>query len=88
MFLEKMDKWRANQLYCWKHRKYNEAKLTENIDAEIMQVILEEARESYEPEIVIELQSDNADEVESNVERIKTWYEAWVKNNNVLGDDE
>ena len=46
-----------------------------------MQVILEEARESYAPEIVIELQSNCEEEVDSNVERIKAWYEAWMKNN-------
>jgi len=62
-------------------RKYHEEKISENIDAEIMQVILEEARESYAPEIVVELQSDNAEEVDLNVERIKAWYEAWVKDN-------
>ena len=62
-------------------RNYHEEKITENIDAEIMQVILEEARESYALEIVTELQSDSAEEVESNVERIKAWYEAWMKNN-------
>lgn len=42
-----------------------------------MQVILEEARESYSPEIVIELRSDNADEIDSNVERITQWVKAW-----------
>ena len=62
-------------------RKYSEAKVTENIDAEIMQVALEEAREAYDLEIVIELQSDRDEEVETNVERIKGWYEAWMKNN-------
>ena len=46
-----------------------------------MQVILEEAREAYDHEIVIELQSDHAEEVETNVERVKGWYEAWMRNN-------
>ena len=63
-------------------RNYSEAKVTENIDAEIMQVILEEAHEAYDPKIVIELQSDHAEEVETNVERVKEWYETWMKNNN------
>jgi len=62
-------------------RKYSEAKVAENIDAEIMQVILEEAREAYDHEIVIELQSNHAEEVETNVERVKGWYEAWMRNN-------
>ncbi|RPB21708.1 P-loop containing nucleoside triphosphate hydrolase protein [Terfezia boudieri ATCC MYA-4762] len=73
-------------------RNYDEEKVTENIDAEIMQVILEEARESYDAEIVIELRSDSAEDVDSNVERIKAWYEAWTKNNGgnetEAGDDE
>jgi len=42
-----------------------------------MQVILEEARDSYSPEIVIELRSDDADEVDSNVERIAQWVKNW-----------
>ena len=46
-----------------------------------MQVILEEAREAYDHEIVIELQSNHAEEVETNVERVKGWYEAWMRNN-------
>ena len=39
-------------------RCYSEKKLSENMEAEIMQVILDEARESYKEEIVIELRSD------------------------------
>ena len=41
-----------------KARKYPEAKLQENLDSEIMEVLLEEARESYDAEIVVELRSD------------------------------
>jgi len=41
-----------------KARGYSEKKLDENMDAEIMQVLLEEAREAYDEEIVVELQSD------------------------------
>lgn len=69
-------------------RNYNEAKLTENIDAEIMEVILEEARESYDEEIVIELRSDSAEDMDSNVERIKAWCEAWLKNHIPDGNDD
>ena len=60
-------------------RGYSGAKLDENMDAEIMQVLLEEAREAYDPEIVVELQSDTADDVESNTERIVTWIQNWKK---------
>ncbi|KAF2756191.1 P-loop containing nucleoside triphosphate hydrolase protein [Pseudovirgaria hyperparasitica] len=65
-----------------KARRYPERKIEENMDSEIMQVILEEARESYAEEIVVELQSDCAEDVERNVERIQSWLEAWKKNNN------
>lgn len=54
-----------------------EQKLQENLDAEIMQVILEEAKESYDEEIVVELQSNDTDEIDSNVERISSWLKQW-----------
>ena len=38
-----------------------------------MQTILEEARDSYRKEIVIELQSNTTDELENNLERIEAW---------------
>jgi len=46
-----------------------------------MQTVLEEARESYAPEIIVELQSESTDDLESNVNRIVAWIEAWQKNN-------
>lgn len=61
-----------------KARKYPEAKLQENLDAEIMEVLLEEARGSYDEEIVIELRSDEADDVEGNVGRIEEWVRRWT----------
>lgn len=63
------------------HRKYPDVKLQENIDSEIMEVLLQEAKESYDEEIVVELQSVDADEMESNVERVEQWLEQWKKNN-------
>ncbi|KAM3071991.1 factor activating pos9 [Clarireedia jacksonii] len=62
-----------------KSRNYPEAKLQENLDAEIMEVLLEEARESYDEEIVVELRSDTSEEMESNVERIEGWIKQWKK---------
>ncbi|KAI9797534.1 MAG: factor activating pos9 [Piccolia ochrophora] len=62
-------------------RHYTPEKLGENIDAEIMQVILEEARESYDEELIVELRSDTAEDMESNVERIQTWIRNWKGNN-------
>ncbi len=60
-------------------RNYAEEKVQENLDAEIMEVLLEEAREAYATEVVVELRSDTTDEMESNVERIAGWFKAWKK---------
>lgn len=51
------------------------------MDSEIMQVLLDEARGAYDEEIIVELQSNSAEDVESNVERIEAWYKQWVENN-------
>ena len=58
-------------------RDYPEVKLQENIDSEIMEVLLSEARESYDKEIVVELQSNEDDDIEANTERIETWIKNW-----------
>ena len=59
-------------------RGYNEKKRSENLEAEIMQVVLEEARESYDLEIVHEVPSNTVEDMESNVERCRLWIEQWV----------
>ena len=60
-----------------KQRGYPEVKLQENLDSEIMEVLLSEARESYEADIVVELQSMEVEDIESNVERIEAWIKNW-----------
>ena len=62
-------------------RGYNEKKRSENVEAEIMQVVLDEAKEAYDVEIVQEVQSNTVEDMESNVERCKAWAEQWVTNN-------
>ncbi|KAL5534454.1 hypothetical protein ACEPAG_916 [Sanghuangporus baumii] len=58
-------------------RNYPLKKIQENNEAEIMQTILDEARESYSQEIVIELRSETTEDLESNVERLVQWVKAW-----------
>lgn len=58
-------------------RGYSAHKLQENVEAEIMQVILDEARESYREEIVVELPSNTTEDIESNLARTVAWLEAW-----------
>ena len=62
-------------------RDYPEAKLQENLDSEIMEVLLQEARDSYDEEIIVELTSNTTDDMESNIERIETWIGLWKTNN-------
>lgn len=66
-------------------RGYKDKKLDENMDSEIMQVLLDEAREAYKEEIVVELRSDSAEDVDANLERIEQWIENWKKDHK---DDE
>jgi adenylate kinase len=60
-------------------RGYKDKKLEENMDSEIMQVLLDEARESYKEEIVVELRSESTEDVEGNLERVERWVEGWRK---------
>lgn len=70
------------------YRKYPENKLQENIDSEIMDVLLQEARDSYDENIVVELTSNTTDEMESNVDRIEAWIKQWKKDNPPDGGDD
>ena len=69
-------------------RKYTAKKLEENMDAEIMQVLLDEAREAYDEEIVVELRSDELTDVDGNVERIQQWVERWKTDREEEAEDE
>lgn len=64
----------------YQFRGYSGKKLGDNIDCEIFGTIHEEALDSYKKESVFELQSNNADEMETNVEQIVRWIEEFQKN--------
>lgn len=42
-------------------------------------MLLEEAREAFDEEIVVELNSEKDGDVDTNCERIATWVENWKK---------
>jgi len=67
-------------------RGYKGKKLEENMDSEIMQVLLDEAREAYKEEIVVELKSESSEDVEGNLERVEMWVEGWRKD--IAGGEE
>ncbi|KAE8132191.1 DUF1671-domain-containing protein [Aspergillus pseudotamarii] len=62
-------------------RGYKQAKLQENLDAEIFGVLFEEAREAFDEEVVVELTSEKDDDVEENCRRISSWVSSWIDQN-------
>ncbi|TFY74972.1 hypothetical protein EWM64_g9039 [Hericium alpestre] len=61
------------------HAGYPLKKIQENNEAEIMDVVIDEARASYAEPIVVELKSEGMEDLQSNVARIVQWIEAWQK---------
>jgi len=73
---------RCNHTLLWERlekRNYPLKKIQENNESEIMQTVLEEARESYAAEIVVELESETVEQMEQNVARTVAWLEQWQK---------
>lgn len=62
-----------------KARGYAEKKITENLDCEILEVTADEAKDSYKPEIIMELRSDSEEDVEKNLSAIIEWVKAWAE---------
>jgi len=62
-----------------KARGYGEKKLQENLDCEIMEVLVQEARDAYDEQIVVELHSEKAEDIDANVERLEQWIKNWRK---------
>jgi len=60
-------------------RGYTGTKLEDNLSAEIFQTILDEAKEAYREEIVIELQSEEEEQAETNVTRVEAWMASWLE---------
>ncbi|EFN89607.1 Adenylate kinase isoenzyme 6 [Harpegnathos saltator] len=64
-----------------KERGYSGKKLEDNIDCEIFQTILEEAKASYREEIVHELVNNNKDQLVENIHRVCQWLQQWKIDN-------
>nr|CAX72243.1 TAF9 RNA polymerase II, TATA box binding protein (TBP)-associated factor [Schistosoma japonicum] len=58
-------------------RDYSSKKVSDLIHCEIVQVILDEARESYNTDIVHELINNTPEDLESNVSQICGWIKQW-----------
>ena len=62
-------------------RGYVQKKIQENVEAEIMQVVYDEAMETFDKKIVIQLQNDDIDQQEDNITKIKQWMAQFDKSN-------
>lgn len=58
-------------------RGYTGSKLSNNIECEIFQVLLEEAKESYREDIVLALKSDTIEDIGRNVTNLTEWVRQW-----------
>lgn len=59
-------------------RGYSEKKRSENVEAEIMRVVADEAIESYDEGVVVEVDNNTLEDGENLMERVKGWYKAWM----------
>ncbi len=58
-------------------RGYSHQKREENLECEIMQVVLDDARESYDESIVVQLPSNTLEDMEANLAALQAWCAEW-----------
>ncbi|KAJ7964882.1 Adenylate kinase isoenzyme 6-like [Quillaja saponaria] len=58
-------------------RGYTGSKLSNNIECEIFQVLLEEAKESYPENIVVAMKSHTIEDISRNVAALTDWVRNW-----------
>ena len=63
-----------------RQRNYSEKKLEQNIQSEIFQVCLDEARESFDQNIVHEITNESEDDFKKNIENLVNWIHQWSSN--------
>uniref|UniRef100_A0AAG5D4U1 Adenylate kinase isoenzyme 6 homolog n=1 Tax=Anopheles atroparvus TaxID=41427 RepID=A0AAG5D4U1_ANOAO len=60
-------------------REYGDRKIKSNMECEIFQIPLDEARDAYRKEIIFELTSDTQEDLEKNVQQVYDWLMEWKK---------
>ncbi|XP_057782701.1 adenylate kinase isoenzyme 6 homolog [Salvia miltiorrhiza] len=58
-------------------RGYTGKKLSNNVECEIFQVMLEEAKDSYPENIVVALRSDCVEDIDRNISTLTDWVTNW-----------
>lgn len=59
------------------NRGYSGSKLSNNVECEIFQTLLEEAKESYPEHIVLPLKSDSIEDISTNLSSLTDWVRTW-----------
>lgn len=62
-------------------RGYSTKKLQNNVQCEIFQTLFEEAKDSYDNNIVHELRNETYADMERNISQISAWISQWIKDN-------
>lgn len=62
-------------------RGYQLPKVQENVECEIMRICYEEAIEGFGVEKCMVFKSDSAQDMETNVERVESWFEEYLGQN-------
>jgi len=62
-------------------RGYSTKKLQNNVQCEIFQTLFEEAKESYDNNIVHELRNETYADMERNISQISAWISQWINDN-------
>ncbi|XP_053678718.1 adenylate kinase isoenzyme 6 homolog [Anopheles nili] len=65
-------------------REYGERKIKSNMECEIFQIPLDEARDAYRREIIFELTSDTEQDHDANLQRVQDWLDQWKAKHNKL----
>ncbi|KAJ8601382.1 hypothetical protein CTAYLR_004983 [Chrysophaeum taylorii] len=60
-------------------RNYAHAKIQENLQCEIMQVLLDEARDNYPEPVVVEVQNNTRLDFDSTIDRVVRWHDQWLR---------
>eukprot|EP01104_Vermistella_antarctica_P016775 TRINITY_DN578_c0_g1_i2.p1 TRINITY_DN578_c0_g1~~TRINITY_DN578_c0_g1_i2.p1 ORF type:complete len:179 (+),score=59.37 TRINITY_DN578_c0_g1_i2:660-1196(+) len=61
-----------------KERGYGERKLKENLECEIMQVVVDQANESYKEEVIKVLDSNTVEDSDNNLEALQDFFNNWA----------
>jgi adenylate kinase len=64
-----------------KQRNYSDKKMEQNIQSEIFQVCLDEARETFDSSIIHELTNEVEDDFKKNLDNLTNWIKQWASDN-------